>query len=69
MYVCERAPFMSCRSSLINHFFAAAERYRNILNTRLLQNKLPEHIRERALYCKPTLLEERGALEWISSIE
>ncbi len=53
--------------SLINH--AAMERYSNILNTRLLQNKLPEHIRERALYFKPTLLEERGALEWISSIE
>ncbi len=48
---------------------AAAERYLNILNTPLLQNKLPEHIRERALYFKPTLLEERGALEWISSIE
>ncbi len=53
--------------SLINH--ADMERYSNILNTRLLQNKLPEHIRERALYFKPTLLEERGALEWISSIE
>ena len=48
---------------------AAAERYLNILNTPLLQNKLPEHIRERALYFKPTLLEERGVLEWISSIE
>ena len=49
--------------------FAGAERYLNILNTPLLQNKLPEHIRDRALYFKPTLLEERGALEWISSIE
>ena len=49
--------------------FAAAERYLNILNTPLLQNKLPEHIRDRALYFKPTLLEERGALEWISSID
>lgn len=49
--------------------FAAAERYLNILNTPLLQNKLPEHIRDRALYFKPTLLEQRGALEWISSIE
>lgn len=48
---------------------AAEERYLNILNAPLLQNKLPEHIRERALYFKPTLLEERGALEWISSIE
>ena len=49
--------------------FAAAERYLNILNTPLLQNKLPEHIRDRALYFKPTLLEQRGALEWISSID
>ena len=49
--------------------FAATERYLNILNTPLLQNKLPEHIRDRALYFKPTLLEQRGALEWISSIE
>ena len=49
--------------------FAAAERYLNILNTPLLQNKLPEHIRDRALYFKPTLLEQRGTLEWISSIE
>ena len=47
----------------------AIERYSSILNTRLLQNKLPEHIRQRALYFKPTLLEERGQLEWISSIE
>ena len=49
--------------------FAATERYLNILNTPLLQNKLPEHIRDRALYFKPTLLEQRGALEWISSID
>lgn len=48
---------------------AAEERYLNILNAPLLQNKLPEHIRERALYFKPTLLEEKGALEWITSIE
>ena len=62
------------RSHLLCHCcslmtLAAAERYLNILNTPLLQNKLPEHIRERALYFKPALLEERGALEWISSIE
>ena len=62
------------RSHLLCHCcwlttLAAAERYLNLLNTPLLQNKLPEHIRERALYFKPTLLEERGALEWISSIE
>ena len=49
--------------------FTATERYLEILNTDLLQNKLPEHIRERALYFKPFLLEQRGALEWISSIE
>ena len=43
------------RSYLLCHccwltILAAAERYLNILNTPLLQNKLPEHIRERALY-------------------
>ena len=59
-------PLCQC-CSLIT--LVAIERYSNILNTRLLQNKLPEHIRERALYFKPTLLEERGPLEWISSIE
>ena len=58
---------LSHRCSLTT--LAAEERYSNILNTPLLQNKLPQHIRERALYFKPTLLEERGALEWISSIE
>lgn len=62
-----RSPPLCHHCSLIT--LAAKERYLNILNTRLLQNKLPEHIRERALYFKPTLLEERGPLEWISSIE
>ena len=52
---------------------AATERYTNILHTPVLQNKLFEHIRERALYCKPFLLEEYagregGVPEWITSI-
>ena len=66
MYVCGKSTSCHCYSLIT---LAAAERYLNILNTPLLQNKLPEHIRERALYFKPTLLEERGTLEWISSIE
>ena len=59
--------YQSCYCSSLTTV-AAEERYLNILNEPRLQNKLPEHIRERALYFKPTLLEERGALEWISSI-
>ena len=47
----------------------AEERYLKILNNPLLQDKLPKHIQERALYIKPFLLDEKGALEWISSIE
>ena len=34
----------------------AQERYLAILNHRLLQNKLPEHIRNRALFYKETML-------------
>lgn len=47
---------------------AAEERFLNILNAPLLQNKLPEHIRKRASYFRIFLLEERGELEWITSI-
>ena len=43
-------------------------RYLAILNTRLLQNKLPERIREKALELKPFLKEEYGACDWIESI-
>ena len=52
----------------------ADERYLAILSTPLLQNKLPEHIRERALLHKPAL--EKVMLEhfdglppFITSIE
>lgn len=48
---------------------AAEARYLAILNTRLLQNKLPEHVRERALSLKIYLLEVFGPLEWIESIK
>ena len=50
------------------------ERYLAILNAPLLQNRLPEHIREQALVWKPYLLEVHSArkppvsLEWIKSI-
>lgn len=44
------------------------ERFLNILNAPPLQNKLPEHIRKRASYFRIFLLEERGELEWITSI-
>ena len=43
-------------------------RYLAILNTRLLQNKLPERVREKALELKPFLKEEYGACDWIESI-
>ncbi len=48
--------------------FIAEVRYLAILNTRLLQNKLPERIREKALELKPFLKEEYGACDWIESI-
>ena len=48
--------------------FIAEVRYLAILNTQLLQNKLPERIREKALELKPFLKEEYGACDWIESI-
>ena len=48
--------------------FIAEVRYLTVLNTRLLQNKLPERIREKALELKPFLKEEYGARDWIESI-
>ena len=52
----------------------AKERYDKILHTPTLQNKLLEHIQERALHFKPALiqmtLEEFGKVPpWINSIE
>lgn len=55
------------RSSLIT--LVANERYLKILNAPALQNKLPQHIRKRALYDKTFLLDQEGPLEWITSIE
>ena len=55
------------RSSLIT--LVANERYLKILNAPALQNKLPSHIRKRALYDKTFLLDQEGPLEWITSIE
>lgn len=56
-------------SSPFADYSAADERYLNMLNGPRLQNKLPQHIRERALYVKQFLLEEKGPLPWINSIE
>ncbi|KAK3175286.1 hypothetical protein OEA41_002533 [Lepraria neglecta] len=53
---------------------SAEDRYLAILNARLLQNKLPERVREQALSLKPLMLEIYGALnppvslKWIESI-
>ena len=55
-----------CHSSLTT--LIAEMRYLAILNTRLLQNKLPERIREKALELKPFLKEVYGARDWIESI-
>lgn len=55
-----------CHSSLTT--LIAEMRYLTILNTRLLQNKLPERIREKALELKPFLKEVYGARDWIESI-
>ena len=40
-----------------------------MLNEPLLQEKLPEHVREEALALKPYMLEVHGKFEWIESIE
>ena len=50
------------------------QRYINLLNTPLLQNKLPEHIRQRTLYYKPYMemaYTEVGkeVPDWISSLQ
>jgi len=50
-------------------YFTAQERYLAILNAPLLQNKLPEHIRERALYHKADMLQILGPQDFVLSIE
>ena len=47
----------------------AQERYLAILNTPSLQNKLPEHIRDRALFYRELLIEKLGPKESFMSIE
>lgn len=47
----------------------AEERYLAILNTPLLQNKLPEHIRDRAVYYKDSMIHCWGAQDYVQSIE
>lgn len=47
----------------------AHDRYLTILNAPLLQNKLPEHIRDRALYYKPIMMADLGPQDYILSIE
>lgn len=44
-------------------------RYLAALNTPLLQNMLPEHIREKALSLKPFLISQFGPAKWICDIE
>ncbi|KAG7007634.1 hypothetical protein G7Y79_00009g027430 [Physcia stellaris] len=48
---------------------AAQERYLAILNTPSLQNKLPEHIRDRALYYRDFMIQDQGPKDYIMSIE
>ena len=47
----------------------AHDRYLHILNAPLLQNKLPEHIRERALYYKDIMMAKLGPQDYITNIE
>ena len=47
----------------------AQERYLAILNTPSLQNKLPEHIRDRALYYRQSLIDDMGEQAFLLSIE
>ncbi|MCJ1273145.1 hypothetical protein MMC21_000934 [Puttea exsequens] len=48
---------------------SALDRNLAMLNEPLLQEKLPEHVREEALALKPYMLEVHGKFEWIESIE
>lgn len=46
----------------------AKDRYLAILNTPSLQNKLPDHIRDRALWYKDDLIQGLGRMDYIESI-
>ena len=59
----------TARSMLYLTFRLAKQRYLATLNTPLLQNKLPEHIRERALYFKDALEVEWGDRDFVNSID
>ena len=51
------------------NIYTAQERYLAILNTPSLQNKLPEHIRDRALEYKALMIEKFDPEDWFMSIE
>ncbi|KAL9119815.1 MAG: hypothetical protein Q9187_003629 [Circinaria calcarea] len=58
----------------ILRYLPVEQRYMRVLNTPLLQNKLPEHIRQRTLYYKPYMemtYTEVGkeVPDWVSSLE
>lgn len=61
--------FLSGRCMRVLTIVVAPERYLAILNAPSLQNKLPEHIRERALYYKDIMLQDLGPQEYILNIE
>ena len=61
-----------CNRVLIE--WLAGDRYLKLLTLPALQNKLPEHIRQRALYSKPSLEnyyeKKLGVIpDWVLSIE
>lgn len=64
----DRALLIQLMKEDIRHL-PARQRYLATLNTPLLQNKLPEHIRERALYFKDALEIEWGDQDFVRSIE
>ena len=51
------------------NLFVAQQRYLEILNIPSLQNKLPEHIRARALFYKEIVIDEHGPQDFLRGIE
>jgi len=56
------------------NYLTVEVRYTSVLNTPLLQNKLPEHIEKRAMYWKPSMQtsytdENRPIPRWVSSLD
>ena len=58
-----------CYRMLVLICVIVPDRWLVMLNSPLLQNKLPEHIRERALYYKDILIEQAGPQDYLLSIE